>query len=193
MTTGGWQIVGKRYWIVALLLLFVLPELQTQAVNPIPGKKLTALDFKGDPDPGSQYLARTYVKISYAYYDPKNCIVPGKVKLTVDVNAVMSDRSWMKTNMAKRWGQLEELLSHEQGHYDIFQLFAARLQRTMEKSCFNKKNYTWEIDSVYKSMNRFYDSLQLTYDAETNHMRNKEMQVKWKKKITDMRNSPDQP
>lgn len=56
-------------------------------------KKLTPGDFKGVPDESSNYLARTYIKISFAFYNPLNCSIPGKVKLTVETKAVVSEKS----------------------------------------------------------------------------------------------------
>lgn len=150
-----------------------------------PKKKLGPSDFKGVPDESSNYLARTYVRISFAYYNPVNCTTPGTVKLTCDTKAVVSEKSWMKLNRAKRFEQLEELLSHEQGHFDIQEIFAIQLKRTVLATCFNKENYKTQIDSLFRSMNRFYDSLQLRYDAETDHMRNKDMQAIWKRKIAN--------
>lgn len=99
----------------------------------------------------------------------------------------------MKTGKAKRWEQLEELLSHEQGHYDIAEIFAIHLKKTVSNDCFNKENYKARIDSVFRSMNRYYDSLQLRYDAETDHMRNKEIQVKWKGSIAEMMKKVNNP
>lgn len=92
----------------------------------------------------------------------------------------------MKLNRIKSQDLLNELLSHEQGHYDINEAFAIDVKGKLSGICFDKYKYKIEIDSTFKAMNKYYDSLQLTYDTQTDNMRNRETQAKWKQKIESM-------
>jgi predicted secreted Zn-dependent protease len=152
--------------------------------NP-PGKILSAADFKGAPDYKEDFLARTYVTVSLRY-NPVNCDIPGKVKLSVETTIAVSKKSWMKFNVIRTKEMLQELLSHEQGHYDLNEIFAAELKKHLSDSCFDKLLYKSQVDSIFKSLHYKYDKLQLKYDRDTDHMRQKGMQAKWKRDINVM-------
>ena len=157
-------------------LLFV--NAQTKQLSP-GRKKLTTSDFKGVPDEKENYLARTFSVISLKYFAPANCIEKGKIKLQVETNNTVSEKSWLKVDRIKSEEILNDLLSHEQGHYDIGQTFAIDLKNKISNTCFDKKLYKIQADSIFRSMNKYYDSLQRKYDIDTDHMRNKKMQSKW--------------
>jgi predicted secreted Zn-dependent protease len=146
---------------------------------------LSSADFKGAPDYREDFLARTYVTVSLRY-NPVSCDIPGKVKLSVETIISISDKSWMKLNMIRTKEMLNELLSHEQGHYDLNEIFAAELKNILTDSCFDKLQYKSQVDSIFKSLHSKYDKLQLKYDLDTDHMRQKNMQAKWKRDISVM-------
>ncbi|MEJ7766528.1 MAG: DUF922 domain-containing protein [Chitinophagaceae bacterium] len=92
----------------------------------------------------------------------------------------------MKIRKIKSQDVLNELLSHEQGHYDIKFLLASHLKKSLSETCFDKSRFKEQIEAVFKKMNGYYDSLQIAYDLQTDNMRNREKQLKWKKKIEAM-------
>lgn len=149
-------------------------------------KRLTINDYKGVSNESEDYLARTYTIVLFKYFSPVNCREKGKIKCKVETRVSISDKSYMKLYKIRTKETLHELLSHEQGHYDISEVFAIDLKNTLSFTCFDKETYKKKADSLFQSMNRHYDSLQRTYDAETDHMRNKEMQLKWKRRIAMM-------
>lgn len=148
-----------------------------------PGKKLTASDFKGIPDPASAYLATTFTHLTYQYRRPVACSDKNKVKFQFETEITMGDKSWMKFDKIKSKLLLQILLDHEQGHYDIAAALADSLQKNLSSACFHRLSYAKQIDSVYKSVSKYYDTLQVRYDAETAHGLNKEVQAKWKTRI----------
>jgi predicted secreted Zn-dependent protease len=148
-------------------------------------KILSSADFKGAPDYKEDFLARTYVTVSLQY-NPVSCDIPGKVKMAVETTISVSSKSWMKFNMIRTKEMLNELLSHEQGHYDLNEIFAAELKKHLTESCFDKLQYKMQVDSIFKSLHNKYDKLQLEYDRDTDHMRQKGMQAKWKRVINVM-------
>jgi hypothetical protein len=173
-----------HHYISMLVCLCLLSTLGAQSNDPgIKRRKLMTSDYKGIPDESSGFLARTHVLLSYDYYSPVNCAEKNKIRFQFETKASVSDKSWMKLNRIKSQELLNELLSHEQGHYDINEAFASDLKNKLSNICFDKYRYKVQIDSTFRIMNRYYDSLQLTYDSQTENMRNRDMQVKWKQKI----------
>lgn len=156
--------------------------------NAIPSsKKLTAGDFTGVPDPNSNYLATTFTHLTYQYRRPTACSDKDKLKFQFATGVTVGNKSWMKFDRIKSRQLLQELLDHEQGHYDIAAALADKLQKTLSTTCFDRNNYAKQIDSVYKSVSKYYDTLQIRYDTETGHGLNKELQGKWKTRIAALR------
>lgn len=176
-----------RYYITILLAIFYLFVIHAQTNNSLQQrKKLTVQDYKGIINENEDYLARTYTTVSVQYHSPVVCSQKEKVKLMVETSVSVSNKSWMKVYKIRSRETLNELLSHEQGHYDISEVFATDLKKTLSGLCFDKASYKKSADSVFQSRNRYYDGLQRQYDTETDHMRNKDMQLKWKRRIALM-------
>jgi hypothetical protein len=149
-------------------------------------KKLTVADFKGQPDETVDYLAQTTPVISLKYAVSAGCPGSEKIKLKVETGIAVSPRSWIKASKIRNPDLLNSLLSHEQGHYDMGEIFSIELKRTLSGICYDKNNYKQQVDSVFKSMYARYDSLQKSYDVDTDHMRNRQSQSRWKEKIAGM-------
>jgi len=79
--------------------------------------------------------------------------------------------------------QNNHLLKHEQGHFDISELYARKIRKELSMYKFTKFNiYKMFIkisDRLLKESKRYNDE----YDRETNHSINKEKQAEWDKKI----------
>jgi len=171
-----------------LCLAFFLACIPAVSQSGPPVRKILAVaDFKGEANDRSSYLARTFTVISLRYADAAPCKNDrSKVQLAVTTGNRLSDKSWIKADMIRNKAILAELLSHEQGHYDIGEAFALDLAKKFTETCFSKLNYKTEADSLFKAMNKKYDALQQQYDTETNNMQNRSAQERWKKKIGSM-------
>jgi hypothetical protein len=175
------------YLITLLLTLLITTSVTGQSNYELPAtKKLTTADFKGEPDESVIYLAQTTPVISMRYSAPMNCSETGKVKIKTETGVSVSEKSWIKLSKLKNTELLNDLLSHEQGHYDMGVIFSIELKKTLSGICFDKNRYKQQVDSVFKSMYARYDTLQREYDNDTDHMRNIKMQMQWKKKIAAM-------
>lgn len=174
------------YYLTTLLAIFTSFIIQAQTNNSPQQKKLTVQDYKGLINENEDYLARTYTIVSFQYHSPVICSQKEKIKVKVETNVSVSNKSWMKLYKIRTRETLNELLSHEQGHYDISEVFATDLKKTLSGLCFDRVSYRKSADSVFQSKNRYYDGLQRQYDIETDNMRNKEMQLKWKRHIAMM-------
>ena len=78
------------------------------------------------------------------------------------------------------------ILSHEQGHFDIAEIFARKLNKKMSEYNFNKKTYQQEVNKIYQDILDEKEAMQNDYDRQTNHSINKEKQAEWLKKIEKM-------
>lgn len=170
-----------------IMLLAALLTAWQQDKPPVSRRQLTAADFKGTPDPHSDYLATTFTHLTYQYRRQTSCGEKDKIRFQFETSITVGDKSWMKWDKIRGEQLLQELLDHEQGHYDIAVALADKLQKTLSSTCFNRSNFARQIDSVYKRVNSYYDTLQARYDAETDHGQNREIQAKWKTRIAALR------
>jgi predicted secreted Zn-dependent protease len=75
---------------------------------------------------------------------------------------------------------------HEQGHFDITEIFARKLNKAMSAYHFNQNTYRKDLNKIYQDIIKEKDNMQDQYDHETNFSRNKEKQMEWLKKIQTM-------
>lgn len=90
----------------------------------------------------------------------------------------------------KSWKHRENLgtylLQHEQGHFDIAELYARKLRKDISEAERSPKHssHTKEwFSSVYVHTISKLWQCQRKYDRQTKHSKNREMQRKWNKKI----------
>ena len=137
--------------------------------------KLTWENFQGQVPIESQYEAMTASGIEYNYAaSNKN----GQLSFTFQVRSYFNpETSWVKAS-----SRSDDLLLHEQGHFDISELHARLLDKALKNNTF-KSNYKDEINEIYQYILDQRDKMQEQYDRETDHSRNKEKQLKWTKRI----------
>jgi hypothetical protein len=136
-------------------------------------KRLEWSDYKGKPDPNSDAAASTATYLGIEY-NVKNENISYKVSCYFSKN--------------KSWGlaKTEYILSHEQGHFDIAEVFARKLNKRMKEYKLRRNTYKDDLEKIYNSILDEKERTQNLYDQETNYSRNKEQQAKWLKKIEKM-------
>lgn len=136
-------------------------------------RKLTWKDYKASPDTQSDAAASTTTYLSIEYKISANSF-GYKIK------------SWF--SKTKSWGRHKDdyILSHEQGHFDIAEIFARKLHKKMSEYRFDRKTYQQELKKIYQDVMDEKEKMQDEYDEETNHSINKERQAEWLKKIAKM-------
>ena len=77
------------------------------------------------------------------------------------------------------------ILQHEQGHFDITELFARKLAKELKEYKFNPRKYQDDVSKIYKKLMDEKEEYQNKYDKETDFSRNKEQQAEWLEKIKD--------
>ena len=135
-------------------------------------------DFKCEPKKGTDAVASTSTTLGIAYQ-----LVDGV--LTYDITCNFSK--------VKSWGLMKTdyILAHEQGHFDITEIYARKLNEALKNYVFNKKTFKKDINQIYQLIVREKENFQKSYDEETDHSRNRRLQFDWLDKIQKLLEESD--
>jgi len=135
-------------------------------------RRLTWNDYKASPDPESDAAASTTSVLAIEY------------NISSSSFGYKIESRFSKT---RSWGlyKTDYILSHEQGHFDIAEIFARKLNKKMSEYKFNKRTYQQDLNKIYNDILDEKEEMQNEYDKETNHSINKEKQKEWLKKIKE--------
>jgi len=133
-------------------------------------RRLTWDDFKASPQKLGSTAAMTTTHLSFAYN-----VTNGKVTYKIDC----------RFEKNKSWGLVKNdwILKHEQGHFDIAEIFARKLNKLTNEYQFNRASFQKDLDVIYKSVVDEKEKFQQQYDDETDYSRTKTKQEEWLKKI----------
>jgi hypothetical protein len=143
-----------------------------------PTQRLNWEDFQCEPKKGTDAVASTSTSLGIAYQ-----MQNGKLSFHITCNFSKS-KSWglMKT---------EYILAHEQGHFDITEIFARKLNEALQNYAFNKRSFKQDINDIYQSIVRQKEEYQKMYDDETDHSRDRKIQYEWLEKIQKLLEETD--
>lgn len=130
-------------------------------------------DYKAKPDPASDAAATTASYLVFSYNIRNN-------EFTYIIES--------KFSKTKSWGlhKTDYILSHEQGHFNISEIFARKLKKKIIEYQFNSRTYQKDLAKIYKAITDEKEKMQRDYDQETNHSINKTKQAEWLKKINSL-------
>lgn len=135
-----------------------------------PDRRLVWADFMAEPDAQSTNAALTSsgIEFQYGYADDK---------LTYRIKCLFERK--------KSWGKIKTdyILAHEQGHFDISEIHARKLNKALQSFAQIKPFPATAINNTYDQLMKEQTAMQQAYDEGTNHSRNKEQQAIWKEKI----------
>lgn len=136
-------------------------------------RRLSWADYKAKPDQNSDAAAST-TSILVISYNISSTGFTYKIEC--------------RFSKTRSWGlhKTEYILSHEQGHFDIAEIFARKLHKKMSEYRFNKRTYQKDLDKIYEEVVKEKEKMQNDYDRETNHSINKEKQAEWLQKIRQL-------
>ena len=162
----------KKMAPVAAEKIFLVKE----KANMIPWanhNRLTWEDFLCEPKRGTDAVASTSTSLGIAYQLEKG-------KLNYHISC--------QFNKEKSWGLLKTdyILAHEQGHFDITEIFARKLYEALQNYEFNKRTFKKDISEIYQSIVRQKEEFQKAYDGETDHSRKRSVQYDWLEKIDNL-------
>ena len=134
-------------------------------------KKLSWSDFKAEPEKGyaAAALTSTNIKIDFGYKDET---LQYHIRCRFDKN--------------KSWGRVKNdyILSHEQAHFDIAEIYARKLNKVLKTYKPNENNISQDVNKIYETLMHEYYNRQEEYDKETNFSINKVKQEEWLKKVS---------
>lgn len=158
-----------------LMLLAVMPFQEEEVIPWSAGERLDWGDFKGVPDPSADAAATTVSALSYTfngYLDGKRLVYEYQVQALF-----FPEKSWVRQEQKD-----DELLLHEQLHFDITALYAIRLRRAFDTIAPSSDPVS-AVKAVYDWVRRELDSVQERYDRETDFSRNLQEQLLWESRI----------
>jgi hypothetical protein len=166
----------RKYFCAALLIcLSSLAFSQDVFINGINKNRLLSWnDFKGTPDENSQHDANTYWNINYGF---KGISFKGDTAKITGFSATLTlneNLSWIKSEK-----QTNNLLKHEQGHFDLGLICQREIIRELNSTLFFKSDFQNKIPTMFSSILEKYRLLGLKYDEETDHSKNKAAQDRW--------------
>jgi hypothetical protein len=162
--------------MIVQLFAFLLAAVSWQQNNSLidwnSNRKLTWQDFKGPVDTESKNAALTSSSINIEFgYDDAG--LEYSIKCSFN-----QQKSWVRIKN-------DEVLAHEQGHFDLAELHARKLHKAMKAYKFNARTVSNDVNKIYDSLMTAHHEAQNIYDQETDYSRNKVKQEEWQKKIAD--------
>ncbi|MEO6315905.1 MAG: DUF922 domain-containing protein [Chitinophagaceae bacterium] len=161
--------------LIAILLLFSTSSFSIQKDdNSIPwlaARKLTWADFRSSPDENATNAALTSSKITFRYtYDSDK-------GFSYNIGCVFEKNS--------SWGRVKTdyILAHEQGHFDIAEINARKLNKTLKAYSFNPAKAQKEVPAMYNKIMKELADMQNEYDSDSDFSRDKDQQAAWTEKI----------
>ncbi len=163
--------------VIFMLVLLGLPSIQdNETISWHSDKRLSWDDFKGNVPSKANAAAITTSGITYNFSTSGT-----KDNLQVDFKVdtfFYPTKSWYQPELCD-----EGILSHEQLHFDISELYARKMKRRLADEMFNYETVKAKVKSIYREINEELDSFQKLYDQETNFSRDIAKQEEWIVKI----------
>jgi len=77
----------------------------------------------------------------------------------------------------------DDLLVHEQTHFDLTELYARKLRKQLSETKFTRSNPSKESFPIFKEMQKQYRDRQDLYERETDFSLNTAKQAEWTARI----------
>jgi hypothetical protein len=137
-------------------------------------RSLVWVDFKGHPEMNMPFDALTDGEIESSYEKTTE----GQNVFTISVN-FDTKKSWVKKK-----APTDKLLEHEQGHFDIFEIYGRLyMKKLMNEHVFESPKFNDKANKVFEKNFNELRKFQNQYDKETEHSKNEEKQKEWLDKI----------
>lgn len=88
-----------------------------------------------------------------------------------------------KGSWVKEGTQTQALLKHEQGHFDLNEIYARKFRKELLEYKFLISTSKTDFSKIQSKYFELLNKEQTLYDSETMHSNNNEKQIEWNKKI----------
>ena len=164
-----------RLWIAIIVTLYHVAVPCALAQDPSSlewGRPISYDDFESKPDEADTAAANISVSILLGYINTESNILRFKVVAVMD-----KDESWIKKEFRK-----DHILKHEQGHFDIAQIFARKLAAALKKRFYTPRDVRI-LSDLYDDFLNQMNEVQVRYDDETRGGWDPVAQSKWRRYI----------
>ncbi|MEQ8304631.1 MAG: DUF922 domain-containing protein [Cyclobacteriaceae bacterium] len=159
-----------------VLILAILMQLSYADSDPIKWsktQKLTWVDFQEKAPTQDPHAARSRVEVRYESQVDKHGA------MTMDIESIfIRELSWVKPQ-----NKNDQLLHHEQYHFNITEVWARKLRKEIIGKRWNKKTLEKDFGTLFKKIMNALDKEQSAYDNQTNHSKAETIQAEWESKI----------
>ncbi len=133
--------------------------------------KLSWEDFRGGISTmDDEAAAATHCGIGFK----TNTRTSGDKPEIIVYNTFYVNKSWVRAD-----AKLPEILLHEQGHFDLCEIYTRKLRERMKKFDFNARDIKLALMSIYNEVSNEYEKRQQAYERETIHGTNLSEQKRW--------------
>lgn len=155
-----------RFYLPFLLSLAISGKILSQdTIHWSSDYKLKWKDFQGIPNINSDVKAISSLQIEYSI-------------ASNDSNSFWQVAVFFEKSTSWALGKSKNLLAHEQGHFDIAELYARKIAKA-----FTKARKVEELDTIFEILMAEYEITTKLYDKETNFSIDVEKQKNWSNKI----------
>jgi hypothetical protein len=142
-------------------------------------RKLTWEDFKGNPKSisNSNVAAQTYCGFGF---QTNYVTVLTKAKIFV-TTTFTCNLSWVRPDQKNR----ADLLEHEQGHFDLCEVYARQLRKKLQEEKLTVFNLNTDANIIFKNVYALYLDRQELYEKETKYGLDKQKQNEWRMTINN--------
>ncbi|MBT30874.1 MAG: hypothetical protein CMO01_14545 [Thalassobius sp.] len=167
----------KFSFFIALFISFpIIAQNESESITWQEGRQLKWTDYRGTPEGKAYEAARSEFEIEFRYTGK---IVEDELVLQFQVSALfIPNDSW--TVEAK---QSNELLIHEQLHFDITELFARKMRHEFSLAHISADNGKAEIQAIYDKVMADMKRYRSLYNDETFFGANLNKQLEWNSKV----------
>ncbi|MUP46242.1 DUF922 domain-containing protein [Gramella sp. BOM4] len=139
-------------------------------------RPLTWSDFKAEAEADHDFAASTNSGISLGW---NYSTASGKPVFEYEVQAYFDpNRSWVQEDI----DESDELLAHEQAHFDISEIHARKFRRALSEYEIGR-NIRQDMKRLTSKFEAERKSMQQAFDRETGHSENAEAEKRWQKFI----------
>lgn len=147
---------------------------QPEKINWNKSRKLSWKDFKGKWDDKKSFTCYSFITTSFNYYETKKAD-----SLCVEMEATF----YPTDSYAKEDTKTKARLEHEQGVFDLYEIWARQMKKSIMSTKFSKHSYSVYLKNMYKANLQNRNTEISKYRNETKNGSDPVKQKEWNAKI----------
>jgi len=161
---------AKLFFLIVNFFLVCGKTFSQDTINWRPDYKLQWKDFQETPDTTSEHGAVSTIQTKYTF---------------TSTEKDFSFKIYCFFEKKKSWVRVlsNEGLIHEQGHFNISEIYARKLMAAFKNYKFNPATVVQDLKNIFAQIKMERGKMDDLYDKETDFHRNSINQEKWNKKI----------